>query len=168
MAAPVSAAKPPTGCSLVIFDPIVWMMRQPPASVPRPIAACAARTTQNGIVERLDVAGREQDAGDDPHRLLRVVGAVVQAEERGRQQLQPPEPAVDALTAASTGRSRRSPSSATSPADEADERRQDDEDDRLGPAAGDDRRRSRPWPPPRRHSRRSARATSWSAGRSTR
>jgi hypothetical protein len=41
-AAPVSAAQPPTGCSLVIFDPIVWMMHQPPDSVPRPIARCAA------------------------------------------------------------------------------------------------------------------------------
>ena len=47
----VSAAKPPTGCSRVIFDPIVWMMRQPPDSVPSAIAACAASTTQNGIVE---------------------------------------------------------------------------------------------------------------------
>src|ERR1051326_8159689 len=33
----VSAAKPPTGCSFVIFDPIVCTMRQPPVSVPRPI-----------------------------------------------------------------------------------------------------------------------------------
>ena len=35
----VSAANPPTGCSRVIFDPIVWMMRQPPDSVPSAIAA---------------------------------------------------------------------------------------------------------------------------------
>ena len=28
----VSALKPPTGFSFVIFDPIVWTMRQPPAS----------------------------------------------------------------------------------------------------------------------------------------
>ena len=48
-AAPVSAANPLTGGSLVIFDPIVWMMRQPPDSVPRPMAACAASTTQNGM-----------------------------------------------------------------------------------------------------------------------
>src|SRR4029079_17302871 len=47
-AAPVSAANPPTGCSLVIFAPIVWMIRQPPASVPNAIAACAERITQNG------------------------------------------------------------------------------------------------------------------------
>src|SRR5690349_20777390 len=39
MAPAVSAAKPPTGCSLVIFEPIVWMMRQPPDSVPSAIAA---------------------------------------------------------------------------------------------------------------------------------
>ncbi|MNC97860.1 hypothetical protein D3C83_156540 [compost metagenome] len=37
-AAPVSAAKPPIGCSFVIFDPIVLMMRQPPLSVPRLMA----------------------------------------------------------------------------------------------------------------------------------
>src|SRR5438094_550711 len=49
-AAPVSAAKPPTGFSFVIFDPIVWMIRQPPASVPRAIAAWAVMITQNGIV----------------------------------------------------------------------------------------------------------------------
>ena len=34
IAAPVSAANPPTGCSFVIFDPIVWMMRQPPGQRP--------------------------------------------------------------------------------------------------------------------------------------
>ena len=32
----------------VIFDPIVWMIRQPPASVPSPIAACAEMMTQKG------------------------------------------------------------------------------------------------------------------------
>ena len=58
IAAPVSAAKPPTGCSLVIFDPIVWMMRQPPASVPSPIAVCASEHHPERNVERLDVAGR--------------------------------------------------------------------------------------------------------------
>ena len=47
-AAPVSAANPPTGASLVILVPIVRTMRQPPDRVPSPIAACAASTTQNG------------------------------------------------------------------------------------------------------------------------
>ena len=45
----VSAAKPPTGCRRVIFEPIVWMIRQPPDSVPSEMAACAAITTQNGM-----------------------------------------------------------------------------------------------------------------------
>ena len=49
LAAPVSAANPLTGCSRVIFEPIVWMMRQPPDSVPSPMAAWAASTTQNGM-----------------------------------------------------------------------------------------------------------------------
>ena len=40
-AAADSAATPPTGCSLVIFEPIVLTMRQPPVSVPSPIAVCA-------------------------------------------------------------------------------------------------------------------------------
>ncbi len=44
----VSAQKPPTGRSFVIFIPIVFTMRHPPAIVPRPRAACAASTTQNG------------------------------------------------------------------------------------------------------------------------
>ena len=38
MAPPVSAQKPPTGLSLVIFWPIVLTMRQPPNIVPSPIA----------------------------------------------------------------------------------------------------------------------------------
>ncbi len=41
--------------------------------------------------ELAQVAGGEEHAGNDAHGLLRVVGAVHQAEERGRQQLQPPE-----------------------------------------------------------------------------
>src|SRR5213079_246855 len=41
----VSAQKPPTGRSLVIFEPIVWTMRQPPDKVPNAIAACANNTT---------------------------------------------------------------------------------------------------------------------------
>src|SRR6478609_1823240 len=45
----VSAANPPTGCRRVIFEPIVWMMRQPPLSVPSAIAECAARITHVGI-----------------------------------------------------------------------------------------------------------------------
>ena len=45
----VSALKPPTGLSAVIFCPIVRTILQPPESVPRPIAVCAVSTTQNGI-----------------------------------------------------------------------------------------------------------------------
>ena len=44
----VSAQKPPTGRSLVSRIPMVLTMRQPPAMVPSPIAACAARMTQTG------------------------------------------------------------------------------------------------------------------------
>src|SRR5205085_5417320 len=48
-AAPVSAQKPPTGLSFVMRVPIVRTMRQPPESVPNPMAACAISTTQIGI-----------------------------------------------------------------------------------------------------------------------
>ena len=48
-AAAVYAQNPPTGLSLVIFMPMVLTMRHPPASVPKPIAACAESTTQNGM-----------------------------------------------------------------------------------------------------------------------
>src|SRR6266545_6224194 len=48
IAPPVSAQKPPTGFNLVILMPIVFTIRQPPASVPSAIAAWQAITTQNG------------------------------------------------------------------------------------------------------------------------
>src|SRR5436305_473432 len=47
-AAADSAATPPTGCSFVIFVPIVFTIRHPPESVPRPMARCADRTTHKG------------------------------------------------------------------------------------------------------------------------
>jgi hypothetical protein len=48
MAPPVSAQKPWNGRSRVMREPIVCTMRQPPNSVPSPIAAWQASTTQNG------------------------------------------------------------------------------------------------------------------------
>jgi hypothetical protein len=48
MAPAVSAQNPPTGRSFVIRIPMVFTMRQPPAIVPRPSAACAESTTQKG------------------------------------------------------------------------------------------------------------------------
>src|SRR5256885_17064716 len=47
-AAADSAATPPTGWRRVIFDPIVLTIRQPPLSVPSPMAVWAASTTQRG------------------------------------------------------------------------------------------------------------------------
>ena len=136
-AAPVSAAKPPAGCSFVIFVPIVLMIRQPPLSVPSPIAVCDSISTQNGTSNVARISARHQRARDDAHRLLRVVGAVHQAVGRGGDQLQPAEPAIDA-------RGRRVAEDPVDrrhhdqPDDEADERRDDDEDQRLGPAGDDD------------------------------
>ena len=48
IAPPVSAQKPCIGVSRVIREPIVLTMRQPPNSVPSPIAAWQVMTTQNG------------------------------------------------------------------------------------------------------------------------
>ena len=45
---PVSAQNPCIGVRLVIFEPMVFTMRQPPASVPSPIIAWHVITTQNG------------------------------------------------------------------------------------------------------------------------
>src|SRR5215475_4892678 len=44
-----SAQNPPTGFSLVIFEPMVWTMRQPPKYVPRPMAACAERMMDHRV-----------------------------------------------------------------------------------------------------------------------
>src|SRR5690349_18374162 len=49
-AAAVSAQNPPTGWSRVMLDPIVLMIRQPPKSVPRPIAKWQVRITQGATV----------------------------------------------------------------------------------------------------------------------
>ena len=63
---------------LMIFVPMVLMIRQPPVKVPSEIAVAAAITTQSGTLE---VSGAELAAGDQrkrdqAHGLLCVVGAV--------------------------------------------------------------------------------------------
>ena len=50
-AAADSAATPPTGCSRVIFEPIVLTIRHPPVSVPSPMAVWAHSTTHSGTPE---------------------------------------------------------------------------------------------------------------------
>ena len=50
LAAVVSAAKPWTGSSLTTRVPMVRMIRQPPAAVPRLIAVAAARITGRGTL----------------------------------------------------------------------------------------------------------------------
>ena len=44
----VSAQKPPVGCSLVILEPIVLTIRQPPKRVPSAMAKWLMRITQSG------------------------------------------------------------------------------------------------------------------------
>ena len=48
IAPPVSAQKPCIGVRRVIREPMVWTIRQPPNSVPRPIAAWQDSTTHSG------------------------------------------------------------------------------------------------------------------------
>ncbi len=47
-APPVSAQKPCIGVRRVIFDPMVWTMRQPPKRVPSAMADWQDSTTQSG------------------------------------------------------------------------------------------------------------------------
>ena len=56
-------------------------------------------------VQRLEVPRREEEDGDDPHRLLRVVHPVAEREGGGRDELDLPEPPCRAARAAPSGRS---------------------------------------------------------------
>ena len=77
--------------------PSVLMIRQPPAYVPSPIASAALTITQSGGRSKsaLEVARGDERERDDPHRLLRVVRPVRERDEAARDELQPPEDAVD-------------------------------------------------------------------------
>ena len=99
-AAASSELIPPAGVSLVIFDPIVCTIRQPPKSVPSPIAVWAHNTTHSGTPESGGtMIVRDQEREDDAHRLLGVVGPMTQAERRRRHQLHPPEPPMEPVHA---------------------------------------------------------------------
>ena len=103
-AAADSAATPPTGCSLVICEPIVFTIRQPPVSVPRAIAVWAdEHDPQRHLGVAGQVAGADQHGEDDAHRLLGVVAAVAEAEGGGRGQLARPEPPVEPIDVAVAG-----------------------------------------------------------------
>ena len=92
--------------------PSVLMIRQPPAAVPAAMVSAQATLTQvatsnsgvsqeaqppRQVVERAAGRGGEQGQGDDAHRLLRVVGAVAEAHQRGADQLQAAEDHVHAV-----------------------------------------------------------------------
>ena len=92
-AAAVSAANPLIGRSLMIRCPIVFMIRQPPAAVPRAIAVAQLRDHPRRRVQvrhRRAPRGRVggQGQGDDPHRLLGVVRPVGERHEPRRPELQ--------------------------------------------------------------------------------
>ncbi len=95
MAPAVSAQNPPTGFSLVIFEPMVCTMRQPPeicAQRDREIGGQDDRPVPlapvGGEISLLHDASGVERAGDDAHGFLRVIAAVSQAVKRRRDQLQ--------------------------------------------------------------------------------
>ena len=83
LAADVSAAKPCTGSSFTTLLPIVLMIRQPPAAVPRLIALAAVRITHSGRFEGRLNAGGDERQGHDAHRLLGVIAAMAEGHEPG-------------------------------------------------------------------------------------
>ena len=116
------------------------MMRQPPDSVPRAMAPCGQqdhpeRNGQLAGAVLLQVAAGEERAGDDAHGLLRIVGAVHQAEGGRRHQLHLAEEAVDPARrlAAEHPLAHHHQQEAD---EHADERREHDEDQRERPSAG--------------------------------
>jgi hypothetical protein len=117
------------------------MMRHPPDSVPSAIAVGGQddpeRDRQVTVLEP-EIAPGDQRSRDDPHRLLRVVAAVPQAVGRGRQQLQPPEPVIDAPGRRPAERP-QDQHHQQKPERHPDERREHDEQQGLGPARQDDR-----------------------------
>ena len=169
----VSAQNPPTGLSLVIFEPIVLTIRQPPTSVPERDRRVAGEhdpecdvDVGRRLADRLLV--REDQDRDDPHRLLRVVAAVAEAVEAGRDELQLAEAACRRAPASRCGRATATPVISSKPEHQADHRRDEHRDERSWSSRCRRSRRTRPWRSRRRRSRRSARARSWWAARSTR
>ncbi len=80
----------------MIFEPMVWTMRQPPNRVPRRHGGLAGQHHPRAGTWKLALqvaVGVEQD-GDDPHGLLGVVAAVAEGVERGGDELQAAEGAV--------------------------------------------------------------------------
>ena len=161
MAPPVSAQKPPTGFSFVMRMPMVLTMRQPPDSVPSPIAAWHASTTHSGTwnVAAEHAVGVEQH-GDDAHRLLRVVAAVAEGVERRRDELPAAEPARRPVPGVKRRKIQNTATMKHEAEDEAEQRREDDGHGDLGEAGPVEHAGARLGDARRRRARRSARARS--------
>ena len=118
MAPAVSAQNPPTGLSLVIFEPMVCTMRHPPKYVPRAMARIGGEDDRPVIAAPsvmelvgIDEAGGVESTGDDAHGLLRIVAAVAEAVGGGGEKLRLTEGSVDSWLGSCDGRStRRRPS----------------------------------------------------------
>src|SRR5580765_7631908 len=54
------------------------------------------RNRQAPALRELKVSTSDECSGDDAHRFLRIVAAVAEAVRRGGEQLQAPEPLIDA------------------------------------------------------------------------
>ncbi len=76
---PVSAQNPCIGVRRVIFDPIVFTMRQPPASVPsRHHRLTGEHHPERHVEAAAKMALRVEQHRDDAHGLLRIVAAVTE------------------------------------------------------------------------------------------
>ena len=83
--APVWAEKPCGGWMSVTRVPSVLITRQPPEKVPAAIARGAVALTQNGIAcAGPEAAARDERQRDHAHRLLRIVRAVRERDQRAR------------------------------------------------------------------------------------
>ena len=112
---------------------------------PSAAAACPGRwrcgptrTTHSGTSAiGAHLTGRDQQHEDDAHRLLRVVGAVAEAERGGRHELAPPEVPVEPVDPLATGGTiHMIDERDDEPEGQADQRREDDEDADLAQALG--------------------------------
>ena len=127
IAPPVSAQKPPTGLSLVIFVPMVLTMRQPPNIVPRAIAVLAGQDDPER--QRIGLWPIVEPAAISSIQMMPMVFCASlppwpEAVERGGDELQPAKPA-DRRAAASAPENSQDTAIISRPAEnQAQQRRQ--------------------------------------------
>ena len=104
---PPWVATPSSGCRRTIPRPIVRTIRQPPSAVPSVSASAQADRRPRRRAELARAPVGDEQRGDHPDRLLRVVGAVAEGERRRRRPARRRAPAR-ASVASRAGPARRS------------------------------------------------------------